>query len=1199
MIATNLNPLTLPLQGQQLIEASAGTGKTYTLSALYVRLVLGHNQLFDGGERLLLPPDILVMTFTEAATAELRERIRQRLQEAKLAFQQGNSDDPLLSALLTEFSADAYAVCVQKLSLAIEWMDEAAIFTIHGWASRMLKQHAFDSLAMFEQSLVEDTYQLKLTACKSYWRQTYYALDDQAIRAVQSWVKSPEALLSLIEDKAQPTALESDSGSELIEPHQALSAWVSWQQQLLICFEQLQNAWTEAVRELLRQAKDAKHIKGGSYQDGWLTQLFQWLATGDNPPLTKLNLVSRGGFALNKNGVEPQHIAFDVMARYVSLLSQEPDYQESLLTHARVRIKALYQQAKQQAGLFDFDDLLQQLYAALQGNSGHALAQAIRQQFPVALVDEFQDTDPWQYGCLMPLYHQRTDCLLLMIGDPKQAIYRFRGADMDTYLRARQDAPLHHTLTQNFRSSAAVIAAVNHLFVLAEQHPRGAFQFKQANDNPIAFVEVSAGKSLSSLFVTGQKQPALTLWALEPEQCVTKERYLSEMAERCAEQIQQLLTQDNTGFLSQESATDLTNLQAVEAKDIAVLVRNRTEAMAIKQACIKRRIPNVYLSDKESIFSSDEALDMWRWLVAVNEPESTRNITAALASRSFALPLLELDQLGDNEAAWDEWVTRFRSWRDTWQQQGVQAMLYRLMHEQGITQYWQQHPEGERKFTNLLHLAEVLQQASLEREGRIALIRWLAMHISQPQVSTAQEHLVRLESDAACITIITIHKSKGLEYPLVFLPFAMTLGMNKHQVSDPQERELDWQESIRLLYVALTRSSHALWLGVAGLKSSANSAGFYESALGYLLAGDKRGDDETQWHHAFEPWLAHADVRSEVLGVEDNTVLPLTPNTSPQKLNDLTASILIPKVRHWPYWQVTSYSRMTQQLEAQRISASEFRLLEQQANEAQNPLDDEQTKDLPLFDLAQGETPWQNLPAGAGVGDLMHRALEILLVEQIQHDDAFWLEFWQQQLGYHQISLEHLEPFHAWLSTLAQHPIPLTGGGGDELKLDQCQKGQFWCEMGFTLPLAQTHTQAIDDAVSRMVLRGESRAKLSYQRLGGLLTGFMDLIVEREGRYYVLDYKTNKLAQGYDSWACEQAILAHRYDVQAMLYVLALHRLLSTRLADYDYDLHMGGAIYWFIRGADSQQPQQGVWQFKPSLDDLMLLSDLLTSQGL
>lgn len=1195
-MSQNLNPLKLPLQGQQLIEASAGTGKTYTLSALYLRLLLGHQQLFDQGERLLLPTDILVMTFTEAATAELRERIRLRLQEAKLAFQGGTSADPLLSALLNEFSPNDYELCVQKLNLAIEWMDEAAIFTIHGWASRMLRQHAFDSLSLFEQTLVEDIYQLKLDACKRYWRQVYYALEPQAIHAVQKWVANPEALLTLIEAQKGLPDKSSDASTSLIEPSQALESWVEWQAQLSACFAQLQTSWTDEVTTLIRQAKASKYIKGGSYQDGWFNQLLNWLATGRNPPLEKLALVSTGGFATNKDKPAPEHIAFDVMAAYVRLLQQEPDYQTALLSHARVKVTEGYQQVKQQAGQFDFDDLLHQLYQALQGEAGEALAQAIRSQFPVALVDEFQDTDPWQYGCLLPLYQHRQDCLLLMIGDPKQAIYRFRGADMATYLRARQDAPLHHTLTQNFRSSASVIRAINQLFFLAEQHPKGAFQFKQGDDNPIAFVEVSAGKSLLNLQVAGITQPAITLWAQQAHTCVTKDTYLNVMAERCAKQISNLLTQTQTGFVTEKG------IQPVAARDIAVLVRNRSEALRMQQALMARRIPSVYLSDKESVFSSEEAIDIWRWLLAVNEPESTDAIRTALASRSFAFSLAQLNELNENEAAWDEWVTRFRSWRETWQQQGVQAMLYRLIHEQGIAHYWQQQADGERKLTNLLHLAEVLQQASLEREGRIALVRWLAMHISQPQASTATEHLVRLESDASCITIITIHKSKGLEYPLVFLPFAMSLGMSKRQVTDDQERELDWQESIRLLYVALTRASHALWLGVAGLKSSANSAGFYESALGYLLVGDKRGDDEIQWAAAFQPWLARTESQVEWQPVDvsddQNEFTHAQPNDerASAMLPSCAQTVLVPQTRHWPYWQVSSYSRMTQQLEAQRINASEFRLLEQQAIDGQVLQEDSSDADLPLFQLTRVETPWQSLPAGAGVGDLMHQALEAMLVEAPIENEDFWLLFWQQQLAYHQLPLTRATDFQSWLTTLAQLPIQLVSG---ELSLNQLTTGAFWCEMGFTLPLAQTHSQAIDDVVSAMVLAGESRPKLSYQRLGGLVTGFMDLIIEHQGRYYVLDYKTNKLAHGYDDWSCAQAILAHRYDVQAMLYVLALHRLLSTRLPNYDYERHMGGAIYWFIRGANQQQPQQGIWHCKPSLAELKVLSDYFASESL
>lgn len=1189
----NLNPLKLPLQGQQLIEASAGTGKTYTLSALYLRLVLGHEQLFDQGKRILLPPDILVMTFTEAATAELRERIRLRLQEAKFAFQQGSSSDPLLSALLNEFVPENYELCVQKLSLAIEWMDEAAIFTIHGWASRMLRQHAFDSLSLFEQTLVEDTHQLKLAACKRYWRQVYYALEPNAIRAVQAWVTNPEALLALINDqKGKP---EESLGSDwVIEPSQALEPWLEWQAQLAGCFKQLQQRWTDEVTALIQSAKASKALKGNSYQEGWIKQLLNWLKTGQNAPsLKQLTSVSTGGFVTSNKGIAPEHPAFDVMASYVRLVQQEPDYQSALLKHAQIEVNRLYQQAKQQAGLFDFDDLLHQLYQALQGEAGESLAQAIRSQFPVALVDEFQDTDPWQYGCLMPLYQQRENCLLLMIGDPKQAIYRFRGADMDTYLRARKDALHHHTLTQNFRSSEFVIRAVNQLFALAETHPQGAFQFRQGEENPIAFVEVSAGKQLPSLKVAGQDQAAITLWAQEAGKCVSKDSYLTVMSAKCANEIARLLGSADTGFALEEG------LKPLEAKDIAVLVRNRNEAVTIQQALREKRIPSVYLSDKESVFSSEEALDVWRWLQAVHEPESISAIRAALASRSFAFSLAELDSLRENESAWDEWVTRFRAWRDTWQQQGVLAMLYRMLHEQGISHYWQQQVEGERKLTNLLHLAEVLQQASLEREGRTSLIRWLASHISQPQVSTAQEHLVRLESDASCITIITIHKSKGLEYPLVFLPFAMSLGMNKRQVTDEQERELDWQESIRLLYVALTRASHALWLGVAGLKSSANSAGFYESALGYLLSGDRRGDDETQWATAFKPWLAQAGVKCESLvEATEEPTQQLAPHTSHLTSNLI---VLLPKVRHWPYWQVSSYSRLTQQLDVQRISASEFRLLEDQTLERQAVLDDDNHSELPLFQFATIETPWQSLPAGAGVGDLMHLALEAMLMESPIDDTLFWSSFWQQQLSSHQLPITLEMDFHTWLMTLAEHPIRLVSSESNPVQftLNQLSQGSFCCEMGFTLPLSQTYSQAIDECVSAMVLAGAARPKLSYQRLGGLLTGFMDLIFEYDGRYYVLDYKTNKLMQGYDSWSCQQAILSHRYDVQAMLYVLALHRHLSTRLANYDYDRHMGGAIYWFIRGADPLQPQQGVWHCKPSLAELESLSHIFSSQSL
>ena len=854
-----------------------------------------------------------------------------------------------------------------------------------------------------------------------------------------------------------------------------------------------------------------------------------------------------------------------------------------MLTHARWQFRLIYQSAKQQAGQIDFDDLLHQLYHALQGEVGETFAQSIRAQYPVALVDEFQDTDPWQYGSLMPIYQHHDHCLLLMIGDPKQAIYRFRGADINTYLRARTDARLHHTLTQNFRSRDSLIRAVNHLFILAEDHPKAAFRHKNDKNNPIPFVEVSAGKSLAEFIVNGQPQAPLTLWAMQPNEWINKEDYQQGLAAVCADQILSLLNNPQTGFQTDKG------IMRCQAQDIAILVRTRHEAKLMKEALNDRAVPHVYLSDKESIFSSEEAIDMWRWLVAVNEPESIRAIRAALASRSFAFSLTELDAFTDQESVWDEWVMRFHSWRDTWQQQGVLAMIYRLLHELEVARYWQQKPNGERRLTNLLHLAELLQKASLEREGRTAVIRWLIDQINQPQASTAQEHLVRLETDAASVTIITIHKSKGLEYPLVFLPFVMTIGMDKKNSQDDAEREVSWQESIRLLYVALTRASYAMWLGVAGFKSTGTNAGFYESALGYLLSGEDHRENNSQWAQSFHPWLMQA---GSLISWQELGSIPLLEGMEQAMKNSCHSSLLktalIPKLRCWPYWSVSSFSRLTRQLDAHFISASEFRLLES-LNDSSKIHESEARSEFTALE----PTPWQDLPAGAVIGEMMHSALQMLLEEASISNASYWMSYWEKQLNQHQIPLALRDAFHAWLIHLADHPIPLIS---HSTALTRLTADKFWCEMSFTLPVAQSHSKALDENLAGMILVGQDRPRLSYQPLGGLLTGFIDLIFEDNGKYYLIDYKTNKLNSGYDDKQCQKAMLAHRYDLQAMIYLLALHRLLSTRLPHYDYEQHMGGAIYWFIRASNTELPMQGFWHFKPSLAELTQFSDFFRS---
>ncbi|MGB4359657.1 MAG: UvrD-helicase domain-containing protein, partial [Rhodoferax sp.] len=746
-----LDPLTLPLSGLQVIEASAGTGKTWTLAALYVRLVLGHAPGGSNADWGLYPPQILVMTFTDAATAELRGRIRARLAQAARYFHHGEQPgievDDFLRALRAEIDAGQWPACAGRLDVAAQWMDEAAIFTIHGWSSRMLKTHAFDSASLFQQSRVEDSARLKLTAVQDYWRKWFYPLSADQIGALQAVASSPQELLDQLgplwarEDKAPHSATAPELGAwaagrsaqvkggarragdtqqnalppRLLAPDAIIRAWGLWHTQCQDLDKLAHAACTDNVIALLRDTIAAKKLK--AYRADWPGKLAEWGQGGAFSQLDKktqgaaITLLQRFATSrlLEKGWAEAgQHVAFDHIEALSEHLAAEPPVAEQLLAHAAHEVGAAYRKAKARLAQFDFSDLLQNLYRALQAKDGR-LAAAIRQQFPVALVDEFQDTDPWQYGALSKIYGASEgpphSTGLIMIGDPKQAIYSFRGADLATYLGAREQAQAIHTLSGNFRSTAGLVAAVNHVFAQAAQ-PFG--------DVPYEIVTACNDKVLP-LQVAGQTQPAMTVWHLHNARMPRKPVLLRQLAEVFATQMVGLL-----------------NAGAARPGAMAVLVKNWVEARAIRTALSNRGVRSVYLSERDSVFATAQATDLWRILRAVAQPRDAQCIRAALATALWGLPWRELENLFQDEVAWDELSERFHGWQKIWQRQGFLPMLHHLLHEQSIpkrllnqdsTNDKRQNSSGERQLTNLLHLGDLLQTASLGLQGEGALLR--------------------------------------------------------------------------------------------------------------------------------------------------------------------------------------------------------------------------------------------------------------------------------------------------------------------------------------------------------------------------------------------------------------------------------------------------------------------------------------------
>lgn len=957
-----------------------------------------------------------------------------------------------------------------------------------------------------------------------------------------------------------------------------------------------------------------------------------------------------------------------------------------LTLHAQWHVAQRFEALKQAAGVFDFADSLSRVERALQGPHGATLRQRLLERYPVALVDEFQDTSAQQYRVFELIYepaHNHADSALLVIGDPKQSIYRFRGADIRSYLRVRQATQgRHYSLQKNFRSSKALVHAVNHLFEPAENRPGpGAFRYRPSTAstaaNPVPFTSVDANGRSQFWGRAGQPLPALTIAATYESlgQTASNQRY----AQWCAEQIVQWLGDPQVGFYSGKSEGEdegkgdadgggSGQFQRLRPTDIAVLVASRKEAMLVQQALRQRKLSSVYLSDRESVFNSAEAQDLALWLQAVATPQDVALARAAFASKLLDYPQPALEHMADSEAALENLLHTLQKLQKTWRQLGVLPMLRQSLHSFAMPRRWLQNPSaatGERKLTNYLHLAELLQQAARTVEGEQALIAWLQLQINaaaQGQQADGDAAIVRLESDADLIQIVTIHKSKGLEYPVVLLPFACNhkpVKKTGSAAAAPTEDEPDnaddapdndeerLQENLRLFYVAVTRARHCLWLGFASIRhGNAKSCSTHRSAWGYLLAGDAPAPlDASQWRDALAAWqqslpqlpgppagaiialqetpFAHATSNASNAGnapsansasgtKRADSAIPVTPYQSHE-----TPTALAPE-RHFTgqpdtRWRISSFSSLarnnaqgTQDLQGTpgEVPAMAMEITSAIGNAPEPPIPPAASHMLlwqPAPKGASDEGPlpassssaepapraaaWHNLPGGPRMGNFVHDQLEWLgqngFAPSLSEADQRRIRQNAQYAGWD----AHADALCNWLQACLQTPLwPLQDcPGKDGQHSTGASTGSptlaafnaSLAEMEFWLPTARLDSAALDRFTRQWLWPHLPRPTLGPHHTHGMLMGFADLVFEYQGRYWVLDYKTNHLGNGpahYHASALQQAVLHHRYDLQAMLYLLALHRLLRARLgAAYQPQQHLGGAVYWFLRGQDHE----------------------------
>ncbi|MBI5581367.1 MAG: exodeoxyribonuclease V subunit beta [Deltaproteobacteria bacterium] len=1181
------------LEGSNLIEAAAGTGKTYSIEGLFVRLII---------EQHVPVEQILTVTFTQAATAELRQRIYQRLLNAGRLLDagawQGGPGEP---------QPEQAAVRIRR---ALMDFDQAAIYTIHGFCQRILHEYAFETGSPFDAELVPDQSRILREIAQDFWRLHVCPAPVEFIAYAWEDLKGPSRFMELLAKIKSPdvriTPALTPGGFDHIERYRH-------------AFGRLQIDWPQARAEAVEILKAAA-LDGRTYgslesagpdgrrtrRDLTVTALAEAMDAFLSSPVPAFPPFKRfacfsSEFLADKTRPRqtvPRHAVFDLCQRVlVEAVALEGEMRRHL-SHLKVRLIEFARSERDRRNLErnvqSFDDLLLRVARASAATpAAGGLIDSIRRKYRAVLIDEFQDTDELQVTIFSRMFSDGQRPLFL-IGDPKQAIYGFRGADIFSYLKAARNVASTYTLTENRRAVPGLVTALNTIFSQTE--------------HPFLFPEISFRPATAVAAVGGRRTP-FVIWYLDSRQV--------------REDGKPVNSGDCQVLISNAVAGEIQRLtqarrDPLPAGDIAVLVRTNGQAHVVKQRLSAAGIPAVVCSTG-NIFDAREAEDMQRVLTSLADPSDIGRLKAALATDLLGAHADDIAGADREPNGWEERLSRTRDYFQVWHRQGFMPMFRRLLAGEHVKERLLSFPDGERRLTNLLHIGELLHHAAGENNlGMTGLLKWLAEQ-RDPSTPRLEEHQLRLESDEAAVKIVTIHKSKGLEYRVVFCPFAwsgssargpevffhdpaagrrLTLDLggedsaHSHQYAEAETLS----ENLRLLYVALTRAKERCYLVWGRIHTSETSS------LAYLFhfrdAGDCADPDIVERMKQALKAKSDEDLLQDLKTLVTQSqatidVRPL-PDVLPKRARppaDDSATLcsrqFAGKIDR--SWRIVSYSALASAAGADGDAADRDGLRPfQTANAGPGGPGPGAAAGLDLFAF----------PKGSRAGNFFHAVLEHadFGTWQSAETDAL-VGRMLAQFGY----------AAEWRAAVLRMIGEVAGlclfAGAPGLTLAGIGASERLSEMEFYYPLHPVSPARLEEIFRRHERKGGSGfadriGRLTFAPMQGFMRGFIDMVFRHEERYYLVDWKSNHLGDTYESYHASRLVAPMQedfYTLQYHIYTLALHQYLRRRLPAYRYERHFGGVAYVFLRGVDRRRGSEfGVFVDTPHPDLVNALGSAL-----
>ena len=1166
-----------PLHGVSLIEASAGTGKTYTITHLYVRCLL------ETGYKV---NQLLVVTFTNAATQELKGRIRELVYEVWNYLSNSELENTGFDELFAKYRNDAKAIFA--LQEALINFDEAAIYSIHGFCQRVLNIFPVETNSLLQPKIIADEKEMEQSAIRDYWRKHIINTEVDKLRWIFSHWKGPDDLLNDV---------KALLGFELtiqqgVQQHDAEVVFEKSAQN----WQLLSELWKNSVEKIETFLIDSPALKRNMVQPATIKILLQEVQglISHNIPYNipqKWNLLTRSKLAscLKKDALDDRiDLPFFEQAENFYELHQQWLLKQKLqiLLDATESVQKTVSETKLNAQNISFNDLISQLSDVITVDN-ISLIKKINELYPVAMVEEFQDTDHKQYHIFKMLYQidqgnndNQSAKALILIGDPKQAIYSFRGADVFTYQQAKQSTKNHFTLQTNYRSSVDYINVINHIF----ETNQNAFIFDQL----IKFANSKANTSKAKTITNNhQSVTPLVSW-IHPytEKPLSKGKATDYFADLCASEIASLLNQKTMQL----------DGQTVEAKDLTILVKTGRQAAIMKNKLAERGI-SCALILRDSVFATDQAREISLLLEVIIEPSNIRRLCSLLSTDLFGWNARQIYHLQKDNDQLVKMLDKMKEYQQHWQRKGILSLFFKLMDDQNTLQKTSQYMDGERRITNWMHIVELLQQQASRHASFSQALHWLMQQREQVKDNAEnEEHQLRLESDSDLVRIVTIHKSKGLQYPIVFLPFMWAVKSTRYQpdsysyhdqqgnkklmILDEAQRDQWHQENlaeeIRLFYVAITRGIYRCYLGWGHIKGAGSSAIahclFSNNIKKMNYPQDLDITDAAGLRQPFEALnvqqqhVEFTDTQEGDIDTQKNseTKLPVK-QTEVKNFNRVIQQ----------QWRISSYSQIASSGLTVEIDRPDYDAVIYPQIENELVVD---TNELNRF----------NFYKGAKAGNFLHDILENQCFDRVIDEQLI-----QQKCSEYGFDEKWIASLSAWMADILN--CELQG-----FKLSQLKPQQKISEMEFYMSSKNFQADRLNDLLHQHKY-SRVQQKFTFSTVNGFLKGFIDLVFEFNGSYFIADYKSNYLGateEFYTQQSCNEAMYDHHYHLQYLVYTLALHRFLKQRIKNYDYDKNFGGVYYLFLRGmSSSSDSKYGIYFHKPPLTVIQQLDGLFSNE--